>query len=565
MFKKLSYILLKKDKTHLLWLVGFSILVSIIETLGISVIMPFLSVSMDFNLIHSNVYYAYLYKFFTFSGEDNFVITFGLLLVFFYIFRGIINLIYFYSLNKFTEGRYYSFVCRLLTKYMEMSYGNFTKKNSSVLMKSIVNEASNLTNLISSFLFMISEIFIIIFIYSMLLYVNYKITFILTIVLLVNSLFMIKTVSVKIKKAGLIRAEVQKSFYEILNRTFRNFKIIKLQSNDKKVLNEFKKITFQYMEANIIKTTLGHVPRLFLEVIGFCLIILIITYLVWKDGNDISNQVAVISVFILALFRLMPSVNRIMNSYNQILFYTKSLDIVYDDLIFDSENLGDKVLEFNSEIKIQNLKFGYEKNNLVLNNANLEIKKGSTNAFIGESGSGKSTIVDLLIGLYTPNSGNILIDDNLLCDENIKCWRTKIGYIPQDVYLFDGTIGENIVFGNQYDKNRVDDCLKKAKIYDFLTSKKGQDTLVGEAGVMLSGGQKQRIAIARALYIDPEILVLDEATSALDHNTESEIMNEIYEISKEKTLIIIAHRLSTIQRCENIYKIQDGKVIKGNL
>ena len=196
----------------------------------------------------------------------------------------------------------------------------------------------------------------------------------------------------------------------------------------------------------------------------------------------------------------------------------------------------------------------------VLNDINITIKKGSKVAFIGESGSGKSTLVNIIIGLYQPTNGKLLVDGTLINEQNVDSWRGKIGYIPQSVYLFDGTVGENIAFGSSYDKKKVESCLKKARIFDFLSLKEGQDTIVGEGGVMLSGGQMQRVAIARALYLEPEVLILDEATSALDTDMEKEIMNEIYDISKDKTLIIIAHRLSTLDKCEVIYKIENGKL-----
>jgi len=372
---------------------------------------------------------------------------------------------------------------------------------------------------------------------------------------------MLKTVSKKIKKAGVIRAELQKKFYEIINKSFGNFKLIKLQSNDEEILRDFGKASFGYAKANITNTTLGQVPRLFLEAVGFGLIVFIITYLVWKYDDNISTVLSLISMFVLALYRLMPSVNRIMVSYNQILFYYKSLDIVHNDLMYNSEELGNDSIEFKKEIRVENLEFEYENNRTILKNINLTIKKGSKIAFVGESGSGKSTLVDIIIGLYKPKKGTISSDNTTINDLNIKSWRSKVGYIPQSVYLFDGTVGENVAFGFDYNRNRVDESLKKAKIYDFLKDKEEQDTLVGEGGVMLSGGQKQRIAIARALYSNPEILVLDEATSALDDETEKQIMDEIYDISIDKTLIIIAHRISTIDRCEKIYKIENGKIV----
>jgi ABC-type multidrug transport system fused ATPase/permease subunit len=560
LIQKLKSLLTKRDKQFLLGLFLFSIIISIIETAGISVIMPFISVATDFDIIHSNEYYSKIYTMFNFENDVKFVISFGIILIFFYIFRSMINLFYFYMLNKFTQSRYHLLAYRLFENYMGLQYKDFISRNSSTLTKSIINEAANLTQLISAVLFMMSEIFIVILIYAMMLYVNYKITILLTVVLILNALLMVKTISAKIKVAGIIRAEVQKRFYEIINRSFGNFKLIKLQSNDKDILKDFGDASFSYAKANITNATLSQVPRLFLEAVGFGIIVFIITYLIWKYQGNVSSALAIISMFVLALYRLMPSVNRIMNSYNQILFYHKSLDIVHNDLMYDIEDLGDEKISFTKEIVIKDLNFEYEENRTVLKNLNLSIKKGSKVAFIGESGSGKSTLVDIIIGLYKSKNGTITSDNNIINDSNIKSWRSKIGYIPQSVYLFDGTVGENVAFGLDYNKEDIDDCLKKAKIYEFLSKKEGQETLVGEGGVMLSGGQKQRIAIARALYTNPEILVLDEATSALDDETEKYIMDEIYEISGDKTLIIIAHRLSTIDRCEKIYKLKNGEL-----
>ena len=560
LIKKLRSLLTKRDKQFLVGLLFFSIIISIIETVGISVIMPFISVATDFSIIHSNEYYSRIYTMLNFSNDVRFVMSFGIVLIFFYIFRSMINLFYFYMLNKFTQSRYHLLAYRLFENYMGLQYKDFISRNSSTLTKSIINEAANLTQLISAVLFMMSEVFIIILIYSMMLYVNYKITILLTIVLILNALLMVKTISAKIKVAGAIRAEVQKSFYEIINRSFGNFKLIKLQSNDKGMLKDFGDASFIYAKANITNATLGQVPRLFLEAVGFGIIVFIITYLIWKYQGNVSSALATISMFVLALYRLMPSVNRIMNSYNQILFNHKSLDIVHADLMYDIEDLGDEEVSFVREIVIKNLDFEYEENKPVIKNLNLSIKKGSKVAFIGESGSGKSTLVDIIIGLYKLKSGTIASDNIVIDDSNIKSWRSKVGYIPQSVYLFDGTVGENVAFGSDYNKDKIDDCLKKAKIYEFLNTKDGQYTLVGEGGVMLSGGQKQRIAIARALYVNPEILVLDEATSALDDETEKQIMDEIYEISGDKTLIIIAHRLSTIDRCEKVYKLKNGEL-----
>lgn len=560
MVKKLWFILTKRDKRFLVFLLFFSIIISIVETVGISAIMPFIAVANDFSLVQSNEHYHFVYQLLGFTTSANFVIAFGLVLVFFYIFRSAINLFYFYMLARFSNGRYHLIVYRLFENYLGLSYKEFVKKNSSTLTKVIVNEANNLTMLFQAALFMISEIFIVMLIYTMLLYVNWKITLVLTLALAINALFLVSTVSKKIKKEGSVREAVQKKFYEIINRSFGNFKLIKLSTNDKEILSEFAHESYGFARANIKNQTLQNFPRLFLEAIGFGIVASIVTYLVYKYQSDISSAMGLLSMFVLGLYRLMPSMNRILSGYNQIMFYHKSLDIIHNDLMYDSEDLGNENIIFDKAIDLKSISFEYDEEKLVLNHIDLKIQKGEKIALVGESGSGKSTLVDLVIGLYKPKEGQILVDGKEIAEKNIKAWRRKVGYIPQTVYLFDGTVKENVVFGAKLDDKRVDEVLKQAKIYDFLQTKNGADTIVGEGGIMLSGGQKQRIAIARALYKDPDILVLDEATSALDSETEEQIMNEIYEISKEKTLIIIAHRLSTVQRCEKIYEIKDGEI-----
>ena len=560
--KKLNSILTKRDKQYLLFLLFFSVLVSIVEVVGVGIIMPFIKVASDFNVVFENKYFKFFYDLFDFSSPLNFVVFFGAFLVFFYIFRSLFNLFYFYLLNRFSQGRYHLLAYRLFENYIGMHYIDFINRNSSHLVKTIVNEAGNLVQLISNLLFMMSEFFVVIFIYSMLLYVNWKMTLLLTLFLLINILTLKKVVSSRIKRAGIIRNQMQEKFYEIINSSFGNFKIIKLKGNDKEILDKFSQSSFGYAKANITNQTLAQVPRLFLEAIGFSLIAIIIIYLVLKYHSNIKAVLPLLSMFVLGLYRLMPSVNRIYTSYNQILFYFKSLEITHNDLIYEPEELGDEKIEFKKDIKLKDINFAYDKKN-VLKDINLEIKKNEKVGIVGESGSGKSTLVDLIIGLYRAKSGKILIDNIELNEKNLKSWRRKIGYIPQSIYLLDGNIAQNVAFGEEIDENRVKEVLKMANILDFLESHhEGIYTKVGENGVKLSGGQKQRVAIARALYNNPEVLILDEATSALDNETEAKIMDEIYKVGSNKTMIIIAHRLSTLDRCDKIIDLKDGKISK---
>ena len=562
--KKLNSLLTKRDKQFLILLLFLSIIVSVIEVVGVGAIMPFISVATDFNSIYANKIFNAVYYAFNFSSPVYFVAAFGIVLILFYIFRAVFNLFYFYLLARFSEGRYHLLAYRLFENYLGMHYIDFINKNSSQLIKTIVNEAVNLVQLISNILFMLSEIFIVIFIYLMLLWVNWKMTLLLTVFLIINLVFLKKFVSSKIKKAGVEREKMQQIFYDIILSSFGNFKIIKLKGNDKDILDKFKYASFGYAQTKIINNTLSHFPRLFLEAIGFSLISFIIIYLVLKYHQDIRSALPILSMFVLGLYRLMPSVNRIYSSYNQVLFYLQSLEKVHNDLIYEPEDLGNEKINFKEKIELKNIFFEYEDNKPVLKNINLEIRKGEKIGIVGESGSGKSTLIDLIVGLYKPKKGKILVDNIELSDKNVQSWRRKIGYIPQQIYLFDGSIAENVAFGEKIDEKKVKEVLKMANLLDFLEKNhNGIYTRVGENGVKLSGGQKQRVAIARALYNDPEILVLDEATSALDNETEKKIMEEIYKIGEDKTMIIIAHRISTLDGCDRIVKLENGEIING--
>ncbi len=559
--QKLLLLLESKTKQHLFWLVVFSIFVSVIETIGISAIMPFIDIATNFDNIHQNQYYQRLFDFFGFEKDVDFAIFFGMALFGFYIFRGLVNLLYIYSMAFFTQSLYAIVTKRMFSTYLAMPYQIFTSKNSSYLTKAIITEASLMSRVIESTLIMISEIFVMIFLYILMVIASWKITLVFTIIFIIKVLFLTQTVSKKIKEIGEIRAEVQATFYEIINRLFGNFKHIKLQDKIrlKKINNNFSVAVRKYTKANRTYSFLSAFPRLFFETGGFSLVVLLLVALLYTGQSNVMHILPTLSLFVLALYRLLPSINRIVNGYNSLMYNHKSIDIVDNALKTTQENLTNKPVKFNHTIALVDVDFSYQ-DKLIIKNVTLNISKGEKVAFVGESGVGKSTLVDLIIGLYQPNKGKIKIDGVTLDETNLQNWRSQIGYIPQQVYLFDGTIEDNVCFGRKLDKSLLDKVLIQANILDFLQTKQGVHTLVGEGGIQLSGGQKQRIAIARALYGQPEILVLDEATSALDNKTEQKIMNEIYRISKDKTLIIIAHRLSTIKDCDLVFKMDNGSI-----
>ncbi len=560
--KVLRTLLSREDKKLLLLLGLFSLFVSLVEVIGIGAIMPFLFVVSDFSIINSNPYYNFFYQLLSFSNAYQFVIVFGVLLILFYLLRSAVNLWYVYSNSKFTYRIYIRIISQLFNKFYTMSYADFTKTNLAILRKTLFTETSHLVKLISTISLIFSEVLVVLLIYGFILFVDYLITLGLTLFLILNSVFMLKVISKRIKYKGDIREKTQKKHSQIIEVMLGNFKLSKLHHYNIKINDKFYQTSKDFADVNIYYQTWNLFPRFYLEAIGFSLIILILLYFVSKGSASIPEALPIVSIFIIALYRIMRSFNSIILSINNIAFLYKSPDIISKSLSMDSEKLGSEAIAYNSKIVLKNIDFAYEKNNSILTDINLTINKGDKIAISGKSGSGKTTLVDIIIGLYTPNKGSVVIDDTTLTDKNRRQWRDKIGYIPQSIYLFNGSIKDNITLDSLYDRHKVDRCLKQVNIYDFLQTKQGQDTLVGDRGVQLSGGQKQRVAIARALYHDPEVLVLDEATSALDSKTENLIMKEIYQMARDKTLIIIAHRTSTTKQCDMVYKVENGRLVK---
>ena len=546
---KIDFLLTKKDKKTLILLFFMTIILSIIETIGITAIMPFISTASNPNLIFSNEYYKEVYDFFGFTNSRNFIVYFGISLIIFYILRAFYIILHSYLMSSFSMIKYKEFTTKLYANYINMPYKTFVIKNSATLSKVIVVEALQLSYMVQNILLFLSEIIIVVILYVLLLLVDINMTLILTVIMGIKVLVLTQTISKKIKLIGIQRAVIQEKFNRIINESFGNFKVIKFISNHSQLERAFGKISNDFANIQISNVTLSIIPKNALESIGLSILMLVVVYIVaYKD--DVNEVIPIVSMYALALYRLLPATTRILNSYNSIIFYLPSLDLIYNDIVHEYiEEIEKEKILFEDVIKLKDISFRYTQNNII-NNLSLSIKKGQSIAFIGESGSGKSTLVDLICGIYRPDSGKIFIDNVELDNTNIVSWRKKIGYIPQSIYLFDGTIAENISFGRDYNEKKIIKVLKQANIYNTLVKKDGLNTMVGEGGIQLSGGQKQRIGIARALYGNPEVLVLDEATSALDTITEQAIMNEIYNISKDKTLMIIAHRLSTIERCD---------------
>jgi ATP-binding cassette subfamily B protein len=542
------------DKKELVLVLSLTLIVSFLEMVGVGVIVPFVNMVLNPTKILEYSFLKNFYLNFHFCCIKNFIIFIGVSLVFFYIFRSLFNLFYLYRLTTFVQNSYKKVIQKLFKKYLNLKYVEFVEKNPSLMAKNIVIEGQNFSLFFYNLIFLLGEIGIFIFIYTFLLFLNFKLTLFITIFLIVNIFIILKIVIPKIKKAGEDRDKFQSAFYRLLNNTFGNFVFLKLHPKTSEIEEEFNFYVNKYAKVNVIHSVFSQIPRLYLEAIAFSLIGLLVLLAYVFYGN-VSSFLGVITAFLLAFFRLMPSINRIISSYNNMLFYRKAVKLILKDLELKEEHIGDEKIDFNKNIEIKNLTFKYNYKK-ILDNVNCLINKNDKIAIIGESGSGKSTFINLLMGILDIQEGEILVDDKKLSFKNLKSWREKIGYIPQNIYLFEGSVAENVALEKNYDEKKVKEVLKQAKILDVLEKHyNGIYTEVGENGIKLSGGQKQRIAIARALYNNPDILILDEATSALDEITESEIIKEIYNLSKNKTLIIISHRLSILYGCNRKFEI----------
>jgi ATP-binding cassette subfamily B protein/ATP-binding cassette subfamily C protein len=535
--------------------VGFSL----VETIGISAIMPFISIASNPLLLDSGIYKKTI-DLLGINDKSIFIIYFGISIVLFYIFRAIFSITHTYLINRFSTEVNKYFSVKLFERILSMPYRLYIQKNSGELIGIINSEAGQLSNLAINILQFYTELFTIILIYALLLVVNLRMTLILTAVLAVFSIIFFVILINKNKVLGKKRSESNIRTFRILTEAFGNYKFVRLKGNKKSLISNYNTALHEFLKTVVSSNVLGILPKSILESIGFSLLITAVIFILIKY-KDASLVIPTVSMYALALYRILPAMHRMFGNVNQITYMRYSLDIVYDAAQIPVTHEGNEPIAFNETININNVSFKYATGDEVIQNISLDIRKGEKIAITGESGCGKSTLVDLIIGINPPLSGSISIDNTLLADDNICSWRKKIGYIPQAIYLFDGTVADNVTIGSFHDDEKIKQVLIMANIWDFLETKDGINTKVGEKGIQLSGGQQQRIGIARALYDDPEILVLDEATSSLDTETESKIMDEIYCVSENKTLIVIAHRLSTIERCNRKIKIENGSIV----
>ena len=549
------------------------ILGAILEAIGIGAILPLISImgNPDFLTVYPKVTkYAGIFGIMT---HIQFIITATFLLLILYIIKNI----YLAWQNKiqidFAVQNQIYYSEELLTEYLQKPYLYHLNHNTATLLRNVNSGGVIVFSLIMVSMFtLLTEIITAVTIWLMLVMID---AFTASIVAgFIGSLlyFIIKGFRKKITEQGKIQNEYSALYIKCINQSLGAIKETKVSCKEEFFLDAFRKAYFEYGKANGKFLFMNQLPRMLIETIIVCgLLLLIITKLML--GNQPEEIVPLLGVLALAAFRLMPSANRIVNLSNGIRFQMPLFNELYEDLLI-IKNKGAKETEtclqkpesrmdFENVVSVEELSFAYpEIEKQVLNNISFSIPKGKFVGIVGPSGAGKTTFVDILLGLLAPNKVKISVDGKNIYDD-IRTWQANLAYVPQSIYLIDGTIRENIALG--VDEKEINDALinkvlQMAELYDFVQElPAGIDTTVGERGVKLSGGQRQRIGIARALYYQPQVLVLDEATSALDNETEKSITDTILKLKGQITIIAVAHRLTTLAQCDFKVKFENGK------
>lgn len=543
----------------------------VMETFSIGLIVPVISVLTDPELLQSENLLTSWFPHVS-SLSDAQLVLYGLIaLTLVYLIKTAFLSFFFWQQNAFSYSLCMSLTEELYLGYLQSPWTFHIENNSAYLLRNISSEVNMfINNVVINGLKLISEMLVVLGI-GVLLLVMEPIGS-LTVIVVVAC---IGIVYQKFTRARLTHWGEQRVTHEgkkimHLQQGLGAVKEIKLLGRETGFLAMFRPHNLKSARSLQYKLFLQQLPRLFLEVIAVCGMTVLIAILLWR-GESAASLLPLLGLFAAAVFRLLPSVNRIIDALQNIHYGQHSVEVLESQLNLVrklSQQVQVAPLAFNRKVEFQNVCYRYPSaSKSVLENINLTVRKGEVVGLVGASGAGKTTLVDLLLGLLTPDRG-IISCDGFNIQNNLGGWQSNLGYVQQFISLLDDSLLANIAFGvaiGDIDMDKVSLAVKAAQLEDLIkTLPEGLATKIGERGVKLSGGQRQRIGIARALYRDPEILVLDEATSALDNDTEAMVMESIYALGQHKTLIIIAHRLTTVARCDRIYRIADGQVTPAN-
>jgi ABC-type multidrug transport system fused ATPase/permease subunit len=573
-YRKILALLSPREKRQFLLLFLMVLGVGLLEVVGVASILPFLAVTSDPSVIERNAILSRVYALSGVGSPQDFLVVLGAGVFCVVVFGLIFKALTFHMLFRFTSMRIYSISTRLMHGYLAQPYVWFLSRNSADLGKNMLSEVDRVVHhvLIQAMRFMAQSV-VIACLVILLVIAKPEVAFGAAIVLggAYSLVYLLARRRVKFRGADQLAANAAR--FKIVNEAFGGIKDVKTLGLEKVYLERFRGPARRVSQAEYYVLTLSEVPRHLLEAVAFGgMLLLVLWLLVSSDNGSISEILPLLGLYAFAGVRLFPASQQMYSAFTKLRFGGAMLDNLHADLAAVSAAARAplppvaKPLGLTRALELRGVRFSYpETDRAALNGLDMTIAANTTVGVVGGSGAGKTTAVDVILGLLEPQEGVVLVDGVAVDASNRRSWRRSVGYVPQQIFLTDDTIAANIAFGvpaDQIDMGAVERAARIAELHDFVLTELpgGYDTIVGERGVRLSGGQRQRIGIARALYHDPDVLVLDEATSALDNLTEKAVMDAVANLGHAKTIVLVAHRLSTVRGCDTIFRMERGVV-----
>lgn len=574
-YKRLKQLLNKKQKRTFFLLVIMIFIGALLETVGVSIIIPLISAVVSPDTVLDNSVVKSVLSVVGLKGmsSTSFVKMLLIITMLIFVVKNLFMLVLYYTQARFVSKMEAETSIRLYGEYLNRPYEYYLNADVNALFQTINKDIPHVFELLQEVMKLLTEIAVSICLCCLLFVVDFRMTISIAALLFVMVLFIIFVLKPKLGNLGQGRVKQQVGTMKWMQQGIFGIKDVKVAGKEKYFLRNFADSYRKLAGITRRYSVFNNTPKLVIETMCICGL-LGYMFVCVVNGTDMQKMMPVLSAFALAAVRLMPSVNRISTHLSTIAYYEPSLNFVCDNLnitglkeVDVTDNMSDMSVE--KSINLDGITYAYPNTDRkIFDNANMEIPVGASVGVVGSSGAGKTTIIDVLLGLLKPSEGAVKADGNDIQD-NYGGWLSNLGYIAQNIYMLDSTIRANVAFGvadDDINEDRIWEVLREAQMEDYVRSlPEGLDTVIGDRGVRISGGQRQRIGIARALYHDPELLVFDEATSALDNETEAAIMDAINSLKGRKTMVIIAHRLKTIENCDIVYKVADGKIERTSL
>ena len=555
------------------WLLVVMVVKAVMDTVGVASVLPFMAVVASPDAVLDNRYLASLYRTMGFESSTPFLLFLGGSSILLLVLSNSLSVLVTYLLQRFSMRQRHLFQTHLMSSYLRLPYSSFLGLNTAEIGQNILNEVrAVIDGVLTPYLLLVARFAAAVAILILLIVVHPTLALATGLAFGATYLVIYQVVRRKLKKIGSERYEMDRIRFRSITEAYAGIKDVKIAGREQTYVDTFGKASERFSALNVAQHIIDAIPKAGLEVIAFGGIVTIVMFLLSTGGNS-ATVLSTVTLYAFACYRLLPAVQQMFESVTEIRFSAPALDVLERDLLkpTDSTPVFDDFvrpapLGLREHVRLVDVNFFYPQASAPsLRDVNVLIRKNTSVALVGATGSGKTTLVDLFLGLLSPTTGQVLVDDKALTDELIRPWQSTVGYVPQQIFLSDDTVEGNIAFGvpkNQVDRAAVERAASIAQIDDVIDAMpKGYDSQIGERGIRLSGGQRQRIGIARALYHDPDVVVLDEATSALDSVTESAVFEALTALAGKKTIIVIAHRLTTVRSCDEIHVVDRGTIV----